>query len=89
VRQFKKEVILSPSNLFLVRKGTEMIRLRKGMTKAQVKNVLGEPFSINEGNNPKNLKFIFKIIENSFRTESYELLFREDFLEWAIKTKNK
>jgi hypothetical protein len=89
MKQFKKQVVLSPANFFLIQKGTEMIRLRRGMTKAEVKNLLGEPFSINEGNNPKNLKFVFRMIENSSRSESYEILFREDFLEWSIKIKNK
>lgn len=86
MKEYKKQVILSPSSFFLVKKGTEMIRLRKGMTKAEVTDILGDPFSVNSGNNPKNLKFLFKFSENSVG-DSYELLFREDFLEWSVKIK--
>lgn len=64
-----------------------MIRLKKGMTQAQVKHLLGEPLSIHEGANPKNLKYIFKMKENSSPGGNYELLFREDFLEWSVKIK--
>ena len=87
MKEYKKQVILSPSNFYLVKKGAEMIRLRKGMTKMQVKDVLDEPSSVNKGTNPKNLKFLFKFSEKGLPGESYEILFREDFLEWAIKIK--
>lgn len=87
MKEYKKAVIVSPSNFYLIQKGTEMIRLRRGMTKTEVKNVLGEPSSINKGNNPKNLKFLFKFSENGLPGETYEILFREDFLEWSIKIK--
>lgn len=87
MREYKKQVLLSPSNFFLIQKGSERIRIRKGMTKEEVKNVLGEPFSINKGSNPNNLKFLFKFSGNGFIGECYELLFREDFLEWSVKIK--
>lgn len=64
-----------------------MIRIKRGMTKAEIESVLGEPFSINKGNNPNNLKYLFKFSENGFLGEGYELLFREDFLEWSVKIK--
>lgn len=84
---FKKNMNLSSPNFFLVKRGSEMIRLRKGMTKAEVTGLLGKPFSVNQGNNPKNSKLLFKFPENGAGAISYEALFREDFLEWTVKTK--
>jgi hypothetical protein len=85
MRQFKMNVIPSSSNFFIIRKGIDVIKLVKGMSKMEVITILGEPYSVCGGNNPKNQKLVYKISSNGSTNNLYELLFRENILEWSLK----
>jgi hypothetical protein len=82
MKEYKNPTVMPGSKYFLILKGTEMIKLRLGMTQSEVIEVLGEPYFVNEGSNPKNQKLIFKMNgENKW----YEALFTNNFLTRALK----
>ena len=53
------------------------IRKEKGMTKTEVKEILGEPTSVSENETPRNWNYGIKSLSRSFFTKSNRyILFR-------------
>jgi len=75
------------NNFFLLHKDHELIKLKKGTHKEDVIKMFGEPYKITEGNNPRNKKHLFKISNGTSKDNCYEMLFLDDYLEWALKTR--
>lgn len=61
------------------------VRLKKGMTKAEVVSQLGEPYRMENCRNEDNEKLIFKISNRSLPASSYAVLFIRQELFYVAK----
>lgn len=63
----------------------DFIRLKKGMGKKEVINILGEPFKTENCNSEINEKLFFKINDGRLIRVTYSVLFTADELVYAAK----
>ena len=73
------------SSHYIIFKGEEILKLKKGMTLLEVKSMLGKPFQIDKCTNPLNKKLIYKI-KSSAIMSSYMILFNQDLIVYVAKT---
>ena len=66
-------------------KGGEVVRLKKGMSKEEVRAILGSPLRIEDCQNRSNEKWIFKINGHHVIKASYTLLFNRETLVYVAK----
>ncbi len=63
----------------------ELVRLRKGMSKNDVTEILGEPFKIDPSTNTQNEKLVFKINNGKAMGVRYSILFTSNELVYVAK----
>ena len=80
-----KNKIPNLSKDYLINLKGDFIRLRKGMTKQEVKNILGEPYKIENCTNLSNKKLFFKIKSDRPANVTYSILFTEESLIYVVK----
>ena len=73
------------SNEFAINIKGEFIRFKKGMSKDDVKLILGEPFKVELNANNLNEKLIFKINSGKPMAVRYSVLFTDDRLVYVAK----
>jgi|GEM_PF-2807614 len=85
----RHQFIVSPDKLFLIMTGDRMIKIKKGISKEQTLELLGEPNEIKPSNNPNNLRIRYLFKDIGLSKTVYEIFFRDNMLEMVVKTKNK
>lgn len=80
-----KNQLMASAKDFLVFKDSEMLRLHKGMSPNEVRNLLGKEYTVESCSDKNNQKWIFDFRRNKGR---YKLYFRNNQLEWALNGTN-
>ena len=85
--QLKKQQnsITNFSNEFVINIKGELVRLKKGMSKHEVTQVLGDPFKIESCENKLNEKLVFKIYNGRPMSTRYSVLFFNEELVYVAK----
>lgn len=81
----KKNSIANLSKEFLINYGDHLVRLKQGMIKEKVFEILGNPIRSEECKNPVNEKLVFKIPYGRSLSVSYSILFLDQHLNYVIK----
>jgi len=64
--------------------GGEIIRLKRGMAKKEVLNLLGQPVKTEKCNNIFNEKLVFKLTSRHLTARSYTILFTREQLVYVV-----
>ncbi len=71
--------------MFIITYKSEFIRFKKGMSKDEVKGILGKPFKIEHCSHKENEKLIFKLDSGRPKSVLYSVLFTDDHLVYVAK----